>query len=75
MTFIEPGLYVRNAFAEGPLADAALSRATRAAQLLDALQGQAPTMTDGSCAPACTGRCAAAPRSSHPRARSTASPP
>ncbi|MFJ6994471.1 hypothetical protein [Streptomyces sp. NPDC003090] len=47
MTFIEPGLYVRNAFAEGPLADAALSRAPRAAQLLDALQGQAPTMTDG----------------------------
>lgn len=47
MTFIEPGLYVRNAFAEGPLADAALSRAIRAAQLLDALQGQAPTMTGG----------------------------
>jgi hypothetical protein len=33
MTFIEPGLYVRDGFAEGPLADAALSRAARAAQL------------------------------------------
>ncbi|MFJ7416408.1 hypothetical protein ACIQWZ_37245 [Streptomyces sp. NPDC098077] len=47
MTFIEPGLYVRNGFAEGPLADAALSRAVRAAQLLDDLQEQAPTLTDG----------------------------
>ena len=46
MTFIEPGLYVRNGFAEGPLADAARSRATRAGQLLDELQEQAPTMTD-----------------------------
>ncbi|MFF4174077.1 hypothetical protein [Streptomyces sp. NPDC001744] len=29
MTFIEPGLYVRDGFAEGPLADAVLSRAAR----------------------------------------------
>ncbi|MET9777928.1 hypothetical protein ABZ023_27375 [Streptomyces sp. NPDC006367] len=47
MTFIEPGLSVRNGFAEGPLADAALSRAARAGQLLDDLQEQAPTLTDG----------------------------
>ncbi|MFI7236044.1 hypothetical protein [Streptomyces cyaneofuscatus] len=47
MTFIEPGLYVRNGFAEGPLADAALSRAARAGRLLDELQERAPTMTDG----------------------------
>ncbi|MFF8696780.1 hypothetical protein ACF08W_31670 [Streptomyces sp. NPDC015144] len=47
MTFIEPGLSVRDGFAEGPLADAALSRAARAAQLLDDLQEQAPTLTDG----------------------------
>ncbi|WP_189554812.1 hypothetical protein [Streptomyces lavendofoliae] len=47
MTFIEPGLSVRNGFAEGPLADAALSRAARAGQLLDELQEQASTMTDG----------------------------
>ncbi|MEZ7005454.1 hypothetical protein [Streptomyces sp. AD55] len=47
MTFIEPGLSVRNGFAEGPLADAALSRAARAGQLLDDLQKQAPTLTDG----------------------------
>ncbi|MFC9622088.1 hypothetical protein ACFTXM_19540 [Streptomyces sp. NPDC056930] len=47
MTFIEPGLYVRNGFAEGPLADAALSRAARGGQLLDELQKQAPTMSDG----------------------------
>ncbi|MFD3663952.1 hypothetical protein ACFWVF_25770 [Streptomyces sp. NPDC058659] len=47
MTFIEPGLSVRDGFAEGPLADAALSRAARAAQLLDELQEQAPTLTDG----------------------------
>ncbi|MFE7497650.1 hypothetical protein ACFU6O_00965 [Streptomyces albidoflavus] len=33
MTVIEPGLYVRGGFAEGPLADAALSRVARAAQL------------------------------------------
>ncbi|GAA2986686.1 hypothetical protein GCM10020227_64320 [Streptomyces flavovirens] len=33
MTSIEPGLYVHNGFAEGPLADAALSRAARGAQL------------------------------------------
>ncbi|MFG2569218.1 hypothetical protein ACGFR6_27795 [Streptomyces sp. NPDC048567] len=46
MTFIEPGLYIRDGFAEGPLADAALSRAARAAQLLDDLQEQAPTLTD-----------------------------
>ncbi|MFE1522081.1 hypothetical protein ACFW9I_35700 [[Kitasatospora] papulosa] len=46
MTFIEPGLSVRNGFAEGPLADTALSRAAHAAQRLDALQEQAPTMTD-----------------------------
>ncbi|MEU3049165.1 hypothetical protein ABZ705_22100 [Streptomyces sp. NPDC006984] len=46
MTLIEPGLSVREGFAEGPLADAALPRAARAAQLLDELQGQAPTMTD-----------------------------
>ncbi|MEV7167645.1 hypothetical protein AB0N60_36870 [Streptomyces microflavus] len=44
MTFIEPGLCVRNGFAEGPLADAPLSHA---AQLLDDLQEQAPTLTDG----------------------------
>lgn len=30
MTFIEPGLYIHNGIAEGPLADAALSRAARA---------------------------------------------
>ncbi|MFG3499357.1 hypothetical protein [Streptomyces sp. NPDC047928] len=47
MTFIEPGLYVRDGFAEGPLADAALSRAARAGQLLDELQEQAPMMADG----------------------------
>ncbi|MFC8838662.1 hypothetical protein ACFT8Q_00730 [Streptomyces griseoincarnatus] len=47
MTFIEPGLYVRNGFAEGPLADAALSRAARAGQLLDDLQERASTLTDG----------------------------
>lgn len=47
MTFTEPGLYVRNGFAEGPLADAALSRAARAGQLIDDLQEQASTMTDG----------------------------
>ncbi|MGW1819279.1 hypothetical protein ACWCQM_37715 [Streptomyces sp. NPDC002125] len=46
MTFIEPGLSVRNGFAEGPLADAALSRAARAGRLLDELQEQAPRMTD-----------------------------
>ncbi|MCF3180036.1 hypothetical protein IPZ70_08785 [Streptomyces polychromogenes] len=47
MTFIEPGLYVRDGFAEGPLAHAALSRAVRGAQLLNELQEQAPTLTDG----------------------------
>ncbi|MER5886943.1 hypothetical protein ABT160_24230 [Streptomyces sp. NPDC001941] len=47
MTFIEPGLSVRDGFAEGPLADAALSRAARAAQILRKLQEQAPTLTDG----------------------------
>ncbi|AXE27882.1 hypothetical protein C0216_30665 (plasmid) [Streptomyces globosus] len=47
MTLIEPGLYVRDGFAEGPLADAALSRAARAGRLLNELQEQAPTMTDG----------------------------
>lgn len=47
MTFIEPGLSVRDGYAEGPLADAALSRAARAALLLDDLQEQAPTLTDG----------------------------
>ncbi|GAA3126447.1 hypothetical protein GCM10020254_87350 [Streptomyces goshikiensis] len=47
MTLIEPGLSVRDGFAEGPLADAALSRAARTAQLLDELEEQAPTMTDG----------------------------
>ncbi|MFF3215516.1 hypothetical protein ACFYYB_33395 [Streptomyces sp. NPDC002886] len=30
MSLIEPGLYVRNGNAEGPLADAALSRVRRA---------------------------------------------
>ncbi|MFI6530709.1 hypothetical protein [Streptomyces uncialis] len=47
MTLIEPGLYAHNGFAEGPLADAALSRAARAGQLLDELQERATTMTDG----------------------------
>ncbi|MBD3934953.1 hypothetical protein IF129_25760 [Streptomyces chumphonensis] len=47
MTFIEPGLYIRNGFAEGPLADAALSRAARAGRLLDELQERAPMMTNG----------------------------
>ncbi|MCZ0983801.1 hypothetical protein O1L60_44350 [Streptomyces diastatochromogenes] len=47
MIFIESGLYARDGFAEGPLADAALSRAARAAQLFDDLQEQAPAMTDG----------------------------
>ncbi|KUN35813.1 hypothetical protein AQJ30_24405 [Streptomyces longwoodensis] len=47
MTSIEPGLVVRNGFAEGPLADAALSRAYRAGQRLAEVQEQASTMTDG----------------------------
>ncbi|MEU8764613.1 hypothetical protein [Streptomyces sp. NPDC048659] len=47
MSFIEPGLSVRDGVAEGPLADAALSRANRAGQLLAELQEQAPTLTDG----------------------------
>ncbi|MFD6798796.1 hypothetical protein [Streptomyces cyaneofuscatus] len=47
MTFTEPGLVVHNGFAEGPLADAALARAARVAQLLDDLQEQTPTLTDG----------------------------
>ncbi|MFB6807591.1 hypothetical protein [Streptomyces sp. NPDC056387] len=47
MTFIDPGLSVRDGYAEGPLADAALARAARAGRLLDELQEQAPTMTDG----------------------------
>ncbi|MFJ9344342.1 hypothetical protein ACIRP0_34440 [Streptomyces sp. NPDC101733] len=47
MTLIEPGLSVRGGFAEGPLADVALSRAARAGQLLDEVQEQAPTLTDG----------------------------
>lgn len=47
MTLIEPGLSVRDGFTEGPLADAALSRAARAAQLLDEFQEEAPTMTVG----------------------------
>ncbi|MEV5568019.1 hypothetical protein AB0L54_34980 [Streptomyces sp. NPDC052196] len=47
MTFIEPGLSVRDGYAEGPLADAALARAARAGQPLDELQEQAPTITDG----------------------------
>jgi hypothetical protein len=34
-------------FAEGPLADVALSRAARAGQYLDDLQERASTMTDG----------------------------
>ncbi|MGW9657772.1 hypothetical protein ACWHAG_20535 [Streptomyces albidoflavus] len=46
MTVIEPGLYVRDGFAEGPLADAAFSRVARAAQLLDNLREQAPKLTD-----------------------------
>ncbi|MEU9602753.1 hypothetical protein AB0E06_38940 [Streptomyces sp. NPDC048109] len=47
MTFIEPGLYVRSGFADGPLADVALFRAARAGQLLDELQERASTLTDG----------------------------
>ncbi|MFE6911955.1 hypothetical protein [Streptomyces erythrochromogenes] len=47
MTVIEPGLYVRNGFAEGPLADDGLSRAACAAQLLHDLQEGAPRLTDG----------------------------
>lgn len=47
MTLIEPGLSVRDGFTEGPLADAVLSRAARAAQLLDEFQEEAPTMTVG----------------------------
>ncbi|MFC7934053.1 hypothetical protein [Streptomyces cinereoruber] len=46
MTVIEPGLSVRNGFAEGPLADATLSRTGRTAQLFDELQEQAPMPTD-----------------------------
>lgn len=46
MTFSEDGLYVRNGFAEGPLADAKLRGVARAAQLLDELQEHAETMTD-----------------------------
>ncbi|MFF6837094.1 hypothetical protein ACFY84_35750 [Streptomyces sp. NPDC012438] len=45
MTVIESGLSVRNGFAEGPLADAALSRTDRTAQLFDELQEQAPMLT------------------------------
>ncbi|MFE5735277.1 hypothetical protein ACFQ7A_30765 [Streptomyces sp. NPDC056528] len=47
MTLIEPHLYVRDGFAEGPLADDALPRAARAGQLLDELQVLASTMTGG----------------------------
>ncbi|MFF2523533.1 hypothetical protein [Streptomyces liangshanensis] len=47
MTLIKPGLYVRDGFAEGPLAKAALSRAARAAQMLDDIQEQALTLTGG----------------------------
>ncbi|MFC7796210.1 hypothetical protein [Streptomyces cinereoruber] len=46
MTVIEPGLSVRDGFAEGLLADAALSRTGRAAQLFDELYEQAPMLTD-----------------------------
>ncbi|WP_432128376.1 hypothetical protein [Streptomyces sp. bgisy082] len=46
MTVIEPDLSVRDGFAEGPLADAVLSRTGRTAQLFDELQGQAPMLTD-----------------------------
>ncbi|WP_432089356.1 hypothetical protein [Streptomyces sp. bgisy095] len=46
MTVIEPGLSVRDGFAEGPLADAVLSRTGRTAQLFDELQEQAPMLTD-----------------------------
>ncbi|MCM1943288.1 hypothetical protein NC239_34330 [Streptomyces sp. G3] len=47
MTFIVSGLYVRNGFADGPLADAALFRAARAGQLFDDLQVRASTLTGG----------------------------
>ncbi|MFH8873197.1 hypothetical protein [Streptomyces griseus] len=47
MNLIEPGLSVRDGFAAGPLAAAALSRAARAGRLLDELQERASTMTDG----------------------------
>ncbi|MFE6887313.1 hypothetical protein [Streptomyces sp. NPDC057694] len=47
MTVIEPGLSVRNGFAEGPLADAALSRAARGGRLLAKLQERARLLTDG----------------------------
>ncbi|MFC7924537.1 hypothetical protein [Streptomyces cinereoruber] len=46
MTVIEPGLSVRDGFAEGPLADAALSRAGRTVQLFDELYEQASMLTD-----------------------------
>ncbi|MGW0315144.1 hypothetical protein [Streptomyces flavidovirens] len=46
MTLIEDGLRVRNGFAEGPLADAALRRAARSGQLLDELQECPDAMTD-----------------------------
>ncbi|MGW3561096.1 hypothetical protein ACWDNT_27805 [Streptomyces sp. NPDC000963] len=46
MTVIEPGLPIRDGFAEGPLADAVLSRASRTAKPFDELQEQAPTMPD-----------------------------
>ncbi|TDU67051.1 hypothetical protein [Streptomyces sp. KS 21] len=46
MTYIEDGLRVRNGFAEGPLADAALDRGARARRLLDELQERPETMTD-----------------------------
>ena len=46
MTYIEDGLRVRNGFAEGRLADAALDRAARAGQLLDELQERPEAMAD-----------------------------
>ncbi|MGA4980279.1 hypothetical protein [Streptomyces cinereoruber] len=46
MTVIEPGLVVRDGFAERPLADAALPRTGRTAQLFDELQEQTPTLAD-----------------------------
>ncbi|MFD8110702.1 hypothetical protein [Streptomyces microflavus] len=74
MTFIEPGLYVRNGFAEGPVADAALSRAARAGQLLDELQRQATTTTGGQLRDAVHRALCRFTQEQPPSARSTAPP-
>ncbi|MEU1132738.1 hypothetical protein ABZ383_23240 [Streptomyces sp. NPDC005900] len=74
MTFIEPGLSVRNGFVEGLLADAALSRAARAGQLLDDLQERASPMTDDQLRDGVHQALCRFIQSNRPHARSTASP-